>query len=166
MTIEPAGQHEAKLSDMRPRISPLSLSPRVLLAAALLAAHSPVGSLTAVAAEPAPVVDAGVRGAVAQGRARVIVELRVPGGVQPEGTLAGPGAVAAQRSAIASVQAEVLARLGGTAFFLVRRYASTPHLALEIAPDALAALETMGNLVARIVRDLPRAPTRPSTPPG
>ena len=151
---------------MRPRISPLSLSPRVLFAAALLAAHSPAGSLTAVADEPAPAIDAGVRSAVAQGRARVIVELRVPGGVRPEGTLAGPEPVATQRGAIASVQAEVLARLAGTAFSLVRRYATTPHLTLVIAPDALAALETMGDLVARVVRDVPRGPTRRATPPG
>jgi hypothetical protein len=114
------------------------------------------------ATPPPPVIDEGVRAAVRQGSARVIVELRVPGGVKPEGDLASSAAVAAQRQAIADAQARLVARLAGTQFSQVRQYRSVPFLALEIGPDALVALEQMGDLVSRVLEDrmvMPRAGT-------
>jgi hypothetical protein len=92
----------------------------------------------------------------------VIVELRIPGGVMPEGDLASSAAVAAQRQAIADAQARLVARLAGTQFSQVRQYRSVPFLALEVGPDALVALEQMGDLVSRVLEDrmvLPRAGT-------
>ncbi len=109
-----------------------------------------------------PVIDEGVRAAVRQGSTRVIVELRIPGGVKPEGDLTSPAAVAAQRRAISEAQARVLARLAGTRFSQIRQYRSVPFLALELGPDALAALEHMGDVVSRVLEDrtvLPRAGT-------
>jgi hypothetical protein len=123
------------------------------------------------ATPPSPVIDEGARAAVRQGSARVIVELRIPGGFKPEGDLGSPGAVAAQRRAISEAQAKVVARLAGTRFSQVRQYRSVPFLALEVGPDALAALEHMGDVVSRVLEDrtvMPRAGTgNPSErPPG
>jgi hypothetical protein len=136
--------------------------------------HAMSGRDTAAAianATPPPVIDPGVRAAVGQGSARVIVELRVPGGVKPEGDLAGPAAVAIQRRAISDAQASVIARLAGTRFSLARQYRSVPFLALEVGPDALAALEGMGDVVSRVLEDRrvsPRSGTRkpPEGPVG
>ena len=114
------------------------------------------------ATPPSPVIDEGVRAAVRQGSARVIVELRIPGGVTPEGDLASPAAVAAQRRAISDAQARVIGALAGTRFSLIRQYRSVPFLALEVGPDALMALERMGDVVSRVLEDrtvLPRAGT-------
>src|SRR5207244_4105221 len=54
-------------------------------------------------------VDPRVEEEVGRGRSRVLVELRLPGGVRPEGE---------QRQAIARAQDEVLSRLSGTDFTL------------------------------------------------
>ncbi len=123
------------------------------------------------ATAPSPVIDEGVRSAVRQGSARVIVELRIPGGFKPEGDLGSTAAVAAQRWAISEAQAKVVARLAGTRFSQIRQYRSVPFLALEVGPDALAALEHMGDVVSRVIEDrtvLPRAGTgtRPERPLG
>ncbi|HSD51260.1 MAG TPA: hypothetical protein VLG48_07605 [Candidatus Methylomirabilis sp.] len=125
-----------------------------------------VGLLVAAASAwcatpPSPVIDEGVRAAVRQGSARVIVELRIPG-IKPEGDLASSAAVAAQRRAISDAQASVVARLAGTWFSLLRQYRSVPFLALEVGPDALNALEHMADVVSRVLEDrmvLPRTGT-------
>lgn len=113
-------------------------------------------------ASGAPVIDPEVRNAVGQGSARVLVELRVTSGTRPEGELPTPEAVAAQRRAIADARQSILSRLAGTHFSLARQYASVPLLALEIRADALAALETMGDVVARVRADTTAAPDRRS----
>ena len=100
-------------------------------------------------------VDPRVEEEVGRGRSRVLVELRLPGGVRPEGE---------QRQAIARAQDEVLSRLSGTDFTLARRFASTPFLALEVGPSALAALRTMGDVVVRVVADAVLPPAGGSTP--
>ena len=100
-------------------------------------------------------VDPRVEAEVAQGRSRVLVELRIPGGAPPD---------AEQRQAIARAQDEVLARLRGTDFRLVRRFESTAFLALEVGPSALAALRAMGDVVASIVPDSVLRPSDRSTP--
>jgi hypothetical protein len=115
-------------------------------------------------------VDPAVRRSVQSGEARVIVELRVPGGFQPEGRLAGVDAVTAQRHLISEAQTSVLDRLGGTDFVAIRRYQSVPFLVLRVGPRALAALETMTDVVVNVRREgtmRPLAePQIPSGPPG
>jgi len=100
-------------------------------------------------------VDPRVEEEVGRGRSRVLVELRLPGGVRPEGE---------QRQAIARAQDDVLSRLRGTDFTLVRRLESTPFLALEVGPSALAALRTMGDVVVRVIADAVLPPAGGSTP--
>lgn len=115
-------------------------------------------------ATAAPVsVDPRVEADVARGRGRVLVELRIPGGVRPEGELSAER-VAAQRQAVASAQDAVLARLRGTDATLVRRFESTPVLALDIGPSGLAQLRAMGDLVARVAADSAVPPAGGSTP--
>jgi len=77
-------------------------------------------------------IDPRIEDDVARGVARVLVEVRPP---------------------IARAQDEVLARLAGTDFKLVRRFETSPLLALEIGPSALAALKAMGDVVVRLMPD-------------
>lgn len=114
-------------------------------------------------ARPVAEIDGRVEAAVGRGRARVIVELRLPGGVAPEGELGSAARVDAQRRAIAAAQATVLSRLAGTDFTLVRRFGSVPLLTLEIGASALAGLRAMGDVVARV---MPEAVIPPAPPPG
>lgn len=120
-----------------------------------------LGVSTGCAASGASMVDPQVRNAAARGAAQVLVELRIAGGMKPEGELGDQTAVAAQRRAIETAQQNVLDRLAGTRFSLSRRYTTIPMLALEIHADALSALERMGDLVVRIVEDTPAPPARP-----
>ncbi len=83
-----------------------------------------------------PQIDPQVKVDALQGRTRVIVELRIPDG-----------------TTIAAAQDDVMTRLAGTDFVLLRRFATLPFLALEIGPTALAALEAMGDAVSRVVAD-------------
>jgi hypothetical protein len=97
-------------------------------------------------ADELPVIDPEVRAAVAQGAARVLVELKLP----------GPDARSPREPAIAAAREAVLARLVGTRFRLVRRYTTVPLLVLEIGADALRALEGMSDVVARVRLDKAR----------
>jgi hypothetical protein len=119
-----------------------------------------LGRPTRLAAETSPVIDPHVRTAVTAGRARVLIDLRIAGGTRPEGELPTADASSAQRDAIAAAQDSVISRLTGTDFSVSRRYSSVPQLALEIGADALAALERMGDLVARVHADRAVPPTR------
>ncbi len=83
--------------------------------------------------------------AQAEGTVRIIVQLDVP--TRPEGTLASPLAVSTQRQAITAGQAAVLADLTGTNHRVARQFATIPFLALEVGPDALAALEQSSTVV-------------------
>ena len=114
-------------------------------AASLVLVACASGSASGVTIDPRVDADA------ARGRSRVIVELHVAD-MTPEGTLT-PERAAAQRRAIADAQDAVLSRLRGTDATLVRRFASSPLLALEIGPSALAMLRTMGDVVIRVVPD-------------
>jgi hypothetical protein len=130
----------------------------------------PLVGVVRLAAGAPPMIDPAVRRSIQNGDARVVVELRVPRGFQPEGTLAGADAVAAQRQEISEAQSSVLDRLGGTDFVAIRRYQSVPFLVLRVGPQALAALETMTDVVVRVRREgtvRPLAePENPSGPPG
>jgi hypothetical protein len=116
---------------------------------ALLVAASAPAMATQVSVDPRVEQDVG------HGRSRVLVELRLAGVVRPDGE---------QRQAIARAQDEVLSRLSGTDFTLVRRFESTPFLALEVGPSALTALKTMGDIVVRVVADAVLPPAGGSTP--
>ena len=101
-----------------------------------------------------PVIDPEVRAAVARGPTRVLVEFRVPGS-----SVSVPDA--AREQAIATARRAVLARLAGTSHRAARQYTSIPLLALEIGPDALQALEGMGDLVVRVRAEQIRPPAAP-----
>jgi hypothetical protein len=109
-----------------------------------------------VARAETPVIDPEVRAAVARGPARVLVELRLP-----DPSAASPGVGSARGPAVATAREAVLKRLSGTVYRLVRQYTSIPLLALEIGPDALRALEAMGDLVVRVRAEQVRAPAAP-----
>ena len=125
---------------------------------------------TGHAADASSTIDPDVRRSVQQGDAPVIVALRIRGGFQPEGRLAGVAAVAAQRHTISEAQASVTDRLGGTDFVEIRRYRSVPFLVLRVGPQALAALETMSDVVVHVRREVTVSPSaeprNPSGPPG
>jgi hypothetical protein len=89
------------------------------------------------------VIDPRVEQEVAGGHSRVLVEVRPP---------------------ITRTQDDVLARLTGTDFRLVRRFETSPLLALEIGASALAALRTMSDLVVRVIPDAVIPPAGQSTP--
>jgi hypothetical protein len=139
-----------------------ALRPGVLVAVLVLA-H--VGVPAWLPADTSPMIEPQVRTAVAAGRARVLVELRIVGGMRPEGELATADA-SAQRNAIAAAQQSVVSRLAGADYSLSRRYTSVPLLALEVGADALAALEAMGDLVVRVRADRAVPPARNPTPTG
>jgi hypothetical protein len=107
-------------------------------------------ALASSAGSAQPEISPELRAAVRSGRARVLVELRVA---------APPPQGVTDPEAIAEAQRQVLARLGTSGVSLLRRYSSIPWLALEIDADALARLETMGDLVLRV---LPETRLRPS----
>jgi subtilisin len=86
------------------------------------------------------------------GSVRVIVELRLEGGsMTAEGRLPAP-AVAAQRKSISEVTDRVWAALPRTERRMVHRYQTLPYLAVEVGPNALAAL-TASPDVARVFAD-------------
>jgi hypothetical protein len=128
---------------------------RVLALTACLLSASTVSG-----ADDVVVIDPAVREAATRGSVRVLVELRVAGGARPEAELASTDAVARQRSAIASAQQGVVTRLAGTSSRVARLYTVLPVLVLEIGADALASLERMGDLVARVRLDAARPPAR------
>jgi hypothetical protein len=120
---------------------------RGMLVAALVGTMLHVMTLGA-AAQAAPVIDPEVRGRVALGRARVLVELQVSEAPSPE-----------QRAdAIAQAQETVMSRLPQAHATLVHRYTFIPMLALEIDATALRALETMTDIVAAVKLDRPMKP--------
>lgn len=98
------------------------------------------------------VIGPGVLDAVESGRARIVVELRLPGGFHAEGGLTQER-VQAQREAIAESQTSVLSALAAEDARLVRRPTTVPFLALEVGPQALAKLRTMPEQIARVLED-------------
>ena len=94
-----------------------------------------------------------------EGRARVIAEMRLPGGTHiPEGLLAG-GALTVQRRDMAAARAHILSRLAGRSHRMLQQYSSVPLVALEVGPDALAELEASSLWVKRVVEDTLHAPS-------
>ncbi len=117
---------------------------RTLVFAFLLAIGTPIATAGEV---PPALFDKAAH----SGTVRVIVELRVA--TVPEAKIASDQAVAAQRKDIAAVRATVLKRLAGTGHRLLREYTTIPFVALEVAPDALAALAASSDVVG-VVEDI------------
>ena len=74
------------------------------------------------------------------GRARVIVELKLPAPHVPERRLANAQAIARQRQAIASRAAQVLGKLPPRARRTLHQFVTVPYIALEVTPEGLDAL--------------------------
>lgn len=105
------------------------------------------------------VVERRVLEALASGRARVVVELNLPG-FSAEGEL-GEERARSQRQAIAASQQAILTELAADDVQLIRRHQTVPFLALEIGPKALATLQARPDLVTRILEDRAAAANRP-----
>jgi subtilisin family serine protease len=75
----------------------------------------------------------------------VIVQLGVT--TFPEGEIESAEAVASQRQKIAATRAALLAELAGTSHRTIREFETIPFVALEVAPDAMSALESSPNVV-------------------
>ncbi len=135
----------ARLSGMR---APLA---RILAAAGvLLALGSPVAAQQATPSlVPQQLRDRAAR----EGSVRAIVELRLPSAFRPEGTLAGPANLRAQRQEIASRAARLLGTLPRGAYQVRHQYVSVPYLALDLSERALARLDSAGDAVARVMED-------------
>src|SRR5262245_18717208 len=86
------------------------------------------------------------------GRARVIVEVRLPAPFVAEGALPTSTQVSAQRANIAVAQARVLAQLQGAHFTVLGRFETIAHVALEVEADALRVLESSPS-VRRVLQD-------------
>lgn len=83
--------------------------------------------------------------ASSEGSVRVIVQFRAT--TFPEGEPQSPAAVASQRQDIAAMRYAALAELAGTSYRTIREFETIPFVALEVAPDAMAALEASPNVV-------------------
>jgi hypothetical protein len=118
------------------------------------------GALSASAAAQQVTIDREVFDAARAGLARVLVDLRLPQPMKPEGELTDAARLA-QRQAIAAAQDSVLAGLQGTHFSLVRRYETIPLILLEVRADAVTALGRMAKVVVRVRLDAPMAPVTP-----
>ena len=104
-------------------------------------------------------VSQGVRDELANnGRARVIVEVRLPHPFVAEGALRAGAAIAAQRASLATAQSRVLARLQGRGHAVLHRFRTAPYVVLEVEPDAMRELEASTFDVQRVVEDAPYAP--------
>src|SRR5262245_1255523 len=88
------------------------------------------------------------------GRVRVIVELKLPGGgLVAECQLPSAIAIATQRREIANSVGRVTSRLSPADRRIIHRFATVPFLALEVNARALAALESSSADIVRVVED-------------
>jgi subtilisin family serine protease len=93
--------------------------------------------------------------AVAGGRKRVIVRLRIP--FQPEGQLGRVSAVQSQRAAIDRAQDALMSRLANQDVTRLHTYRYIPYIALEVDDAGLKAL-TAAPEVASVVEDVAEPP--------
>ena len=92
--------------------------------------------------------------AAAQGSALVLVGLKVPW--KMESNLSDE-AVRAQRAAIASIQRDLLTRLEGRDYKVLRRYQEIPGIALRVGADALAELSQLPIVTNVLLDEAPQA---------
>ena len=93
--------------------------------------------------------------AAAHGTVLVLVGLKVP---WEKESLLGDDGLRAQRTAIASIQSDLLTKLQGKNYKLLRRYQEVPGVALEVGADALAELARLP-LVTNVLLDRPALET-------
>src|SRR6266540_2402103 len=94
-----------------------------------------------------------------KGRARIIVELRLPAGQHvPEGLLGSQAAVGVQRQDIANAGARVLSKVLPTGARVFHKFDSLPFVALEVDSAGLSQLQASGLDVSRIIADTPLHP--------
>jgi len=106
-----------------------------------------------------------VRKDIASDRARVLVQLRLPGrGHVPEGRLTH-AAASLQRSDIAKLRGHVLGRLNKYNYRVVHQYDYVPLVALEIDASALAELEGAPIWVDHVFEDAIKTPLLPESVP-
>ena len=115
--------------------------------AALLIFLVPAASAQSPGKIPRDVIDH----AAANGTALVLVGLNVPW--QMESRLSEVD-LRAQRSAIASIQSDLLNQLDGRKYKILRRYQEIPGIALEVGADALAELARLP-IVTNVLLDRP-----------
>src|SRR5882672_11200161 len=90
--------------------------------------------------------------ALAEGEVRVLVELALPSGRVAESALASQ-ARAAYRQEITDTASRVLSRLAKHQYRVLRRYLTSPLIALKVGPSALRELEASGLPVKRVMED-------------
>ena len=144
----------------------LNVMHRILIAL-VVAAVTPMLLFSGVDAEPGDVAGPELRQRVQkEGKARVIVQLRLPGASHvPEGRLSSAGAVSRQRADIASVQTRLMGRLTTTSHRLFHRHQTVPLLTLEVGPAALAELTAASLYVEKITEDGLSAPAAAQSVP-
>jgi subtilisin family serine protease len=87
------------------------------------------------------------------GRARVIVEVRLPTPFVPEENLPGRAYVVMQRASLQQAQSRVLSRLQGLGHTFLHSFETVPYLVLEVESDALSELEASSADVVRVLED-------------
>ena len=90
--------------------------------------------------------------ALAEGEVRVLVELALPSGRITESALASQ-ARAAYRQEVTDTASRVLSRLATHQHRILRRYLTSPLIALSVGPSALKALDASGLPVKRVIED-------------
>jgi subtilisin len=94
-----------------------------------------------------------------QGRVRLLLEVRLPGGRHvPESELSPPGIVA-QRNDIASARRQLLARVARRSHRVLHEYTTVPLVALEVDANGLADVEASAFWVGNVVEDTLHAPS-------
>ena len=111
----------------------------------------------ALAQNPGKIPREVIDQAAANGTALVLVGLNVPW--QTEARLSD-AELRAQRSAIASIQSDLLNQLEGRKYKILRRYQEVPGIALEVGADALAELARLP-IVTNVLLDRPAGTAMP-----
>src|SRR5262245_52600079 len=111
----------------------------VLLAGLVAVGPAPTDAASPQVSAPPERLPVKLKDQARQGPVRVIVELDVSaaGPQVPEGTMAGPAAVAARRAQIASAQSRTLVRLQGLSHRVLHQFRTVPYLAVEVDSQAL-----------------------------
>jgi subtilisin family serine protease len=118
----------------------------------LLGVILPAPAFAAADQKPRAVPSALHDRALAEGEVRVLVELALPSGRVAESAVASQ-ARAAYRQEIADAAARLLSRLTNHRVRVLRRYLTSPLIALIVGPSALREMEASGLLVKRVMED-------------